>query len=67
MPQDAFTLRLTARELDAALTGGQWGIVFAFSLAVIPAAELYKALVRLVLYVRKKRPHSRSAARPARA
>ena len=50
----------------AALTGGQWGIVFAFSLAVIPAAELYKALVRLVLYVRKKRPHSRSASRPAR-
>ena len=51
----------------AALTGGQWGIVFAFSLAVIPAAELYKALVRLVLYVRKKRPRARSAARPARA
>ena len=50
----------------AALTGGQWGIVFAFSLAVIPAAELYKALVRLVLYVRKKRPRARLAARPAR-
>ena len=50
----------------AALTGGQWGIVFAFSLAVIPAAELYKALVRLVLFVRKKRPRARLAARPAR-
>ena len=31
-----------------ALTGAQWGIVFAASLAVIPAAELYKAAVRLV-------------------
>ena len=50
----------------AALTGGQWGIVFASSLAVIPAAELYKALVRLVLFVRKKRPRARLAARPAR-
>ena len=50
----------------AALTGGQWGIVFAFSFAVIPAAELYKALVRLVLFVRKKRPRARLAARPAR-
>ena len=49
----------------AALTGGQWGIVFAFSLAVIPAAELYKALVRLVLYVRKKAP-ARPPRRPPR-
>ena len=30
-----------------ALTAGQWGIVFAASLAVIPAAELYKAAARL--------------------
>ena len=29
------------------LTAGQWGIVFAASLAVIPAAELYKAAARL--------------------
>ncbi len=50
----------------AALTGAQWGIVFASSLAVIPAAELYKALVRLVLRLRKKRPRARLAARPAR-
>ena len=30
-----------------ALTAGQWGVVFAASLAVIPAAELYKAAARL--------------------
>ena len=30
------------------LTPGQWGIVFAASLAVIPAAEIYKAVWRLI-------------------
>lgn len=30
------------------LSPGQWGIVFAASLAVIPAAEIYKAVWRLI-------------------
>ena len=30
------------------LTPGQWGIVFASSLAIIPAAEIYKAVWRLI-------------------
>ena len=36
-----------------ALTAGQWGIVFAASLAVIPAAELYKAAARLFRKLRR--------------
>lgn len=40
------------------LTAGQWGIVFAASLAVIPAAELYKAAAR---FVRKRRGLSAGA------
>ena len=40
------------------LTAGQWGIVFAASLAVIPAAELYKAAARIV---RKRRGLSAGA------
>lgn len=30
------------------LSPGQWGIAFASSLAVIPAAEIYKAVWRLI-------------------
>ena len=36
-----------------ALTAGQWGVVFAASLAVIPAAELYKAAARLFCKFRR--------------
>ena len=37
------------------LTAAQWGIVFAASAAVIPAAEVYKAAVRFFLRVRERR------------
>ena len=48
------------------LTAGQWGVVFAASLAVIPAAELYKACVRLFFRLRGKGKSCRRA-RPGRA
>ena len=47
------------------LTPAQWGIVFAASLAVIPAAEIYKGIVRAVFRLRgKKRDRDLSPAMP---
>lgn len=48
------------------LTAGQWGVVFAASLAVIPASELYKACVRLFFRLHGKGKSCRRA-RPGRA
>ena len=43
------------------LTAAQWGIVFAASLAIIPAAELYKAVVRAAVRAKGRKKGARGA------
>ena len=43
------------------LSAAQWGIVFAASLAVIPAAELYKAVVRAAVRAKGRKKGARGA------